>query len=44
MRFLITLLQMVNLRNGTGELEEDETRRKVHLIRTLFGLDKKKAE
>ena len=35
---------MVNLRNGTGEHEEDETRRKVHLIRTLFGLDKKKTE
>ncbi|MBI4546380.1 MAG: glutamyl-tRNA reductase [Ignavibacteriae bacterium] len=35
---------MVNLRNGTGELEEDETRRKVHIIRTLFGLDKKKTE
>jgi glutamyl-tRNA reductase len=32
---------MVNLHNGTGEHHDHETRTQVHLIRHLFGLDKK---
>jgi glutamyl-tRNA reductase len=32
---------MVNLRNGSGEHTDDETRTKVHILRHLFGLDKK---
>jgi glutamyl-tRNA reductase len=32
---------MVNLRNGSGEPSGDETQTKVHILRHLFGLDKK---
>ncbi len=32
---------MVNLRNGSSIGEDDETRHKLHLLRSLFGLDKK---
>jgi len=32
---------MVNLRNGSGNHTDSETRSKVHILRHLFGLDKK---
>lgn len=32
---------MVNLRNGSSDTGEEETRTKVHILRHLFGLDKK---
>ena len=32
---------MVNLKNGSGETTDDETRHRIYLIRHLFGLDKK---
>jgi glutamyl-tRNA reductase len=35
---------MVNLKNGHSAEGEDETRNKIHLLRHLFGLDKKEPE
>ncbi|TAK59950.1 MAG: glutamyl-tRNA reductase [Bacteroidetes bacterium] len=32
---------MVNLRNGSGSSEQEETQHKLHLLRSLFGLDNK---